>query len=132
MNVVGIGRYELMIKLEFSKEMYFKESLLKAAYLFLDRAYILLDATSDKYIVELKMKDARADGEIEDEFKNELLAQTVRKKISKDTEDIRKLLLARALASSVVDTVTYVKDAEIENNSREHLDQILTDWFDNT
>lgn len=117
-----------MIKLEFSKEMYFRESILKAAYLFLDRAYVFLDATANKYIVELEVKNKEADSIIEKEFMNELLAQTIRKKITEDSADIRKLLLARALASSVVDTNS--KKIETENKFSEQLDNILTDWFD--
>ncbi len=73
----------------------------QAAFVFIDRAYMLLDVSADgawqvtlKGKTSLKQKDLTA---LQGEFFNELLNQAVRKKISKDTKSLRELILAKAL-----------------------------------
>jgi His-Xaa-Ser system protein HxsD len=109
------------------KELYSKIALIKAAYNFTDKAYIHLDADKDYYIVTLKFKEGC--NIKEDEFVNEMLAQSVRHEVYIQTKNIRELILARALASSVVleDENSYSEDIE-ENKFVE--DEILKDWFE--
>lgn len=109
---------------KFSKEVYSKEALLKSAYSFTDRAYIHLDADENDYIVNISFKDGYSfDYE---EFKNELLSQTVRILIYERTKIIRQLTVARALASTIVNDFPE-EDAPVEPVD---IDAILTDWFD--
>lgn len=113
------------------KELYSKIALIKTAYNFTDKAYIHLDADKDYYIVTLKSKkgcDIK-----EDEFVNEMLEQSVRHEVYIQTKNIRELILARALASSVVlkDENSYSNDIE---ESKFVEDEILKDclckWVD--
>lgn len=113
-----------MMKFSFSKDLYPKEALLKSAYSFTDRAYIHLDADEKDYIVNISFKDGYSFEY--DEFKNELLSQTVRMLIYEKTKNIRQLTVARALASTIVNDFPE-EDAPEESVD---IDAILTDWFD--
>lgn len=112
------------MKYEFSKSIYPKEVLIKSAYVFTDRAYIHLDENDKYYIVNIEYKGKPSFNY--DDFKNEMLAQTVRMEIYKKTKDIRKLTIARAFASTVID--------ELPNDDSEDeifdMDRILNDWFE--
>ena len=115
-----------MITYQFKKELYPKIALLKAAYNFTDKAYIHLDANDKFYFVTLSYKD---DAQVtEKEFINEMLSQSLRHEIYLQTKNIRELLLARAMASSVVSTV----DEEKVNDEIEQFTEkdILNDWFE--
>ncbi|MCR4637253.1 MAG: His-Xaa-Ser system protein HxsD [Butyrivibrio sp.] len=115
------------MKFEFSKELYSKEALIKAAYNYTDRAYVHLDVDDEKYYVSLEMKDGNDEPD-EKEFVNEMLAQSVRHLIYKQTKGIRELLLARAMATSVItDTDNDEGNDEVDFSE----DEILKDWFDN-
>lgn len=50
-------RREVIMILSFSKEIYLKSVLLKAAFTFTDRSYIHLDAENDRYIVKIVPKN---------------------------------------------------------------------------
>ena len=115
-----------MDKLRFHKTLYPKIALIKAAYNFTDRAYIHLDMDGEYYLVHLVPKSG-AEEISENDFTQEILAQTVRHEIYTQTKDIRQLLLARALATSVlsVSDNLYNNDAEGEFSEED----ILKDWF---
>ncbi len=115
------------MKFEFSKELYSKEALIKAAYNYTDRAYVHLDVDDEKYYVSLEMKESNDEPD-EKEFVNEMLAQSVRHLIYKQTKGIRELLLARAMATSVI---TDSDDNEGNDEVDFSEDEILKDWFDN-
>ena len=126
-----------MIKIEntdeqisLSKAFYTKEALLKAAFAFLDRAYVHLNQDDNYWIISMRAKrDSEKD--LTAEFENELLAQEVRRVVYKRTHSIRELLLARAMASSLVtddDPVVKIHEDE-ESVSNEELNQILQDWY---
>lgn len=111
--------------ISFSKEIYPKSALLKAAYAFTDKAYVYLDATVDSYEVDIEAKNGSS--VTEKEFMNELLSQTVRLDVYKRTKNIRELLLARSIASTVIET----PHAEtIEETDNTDIDGILRDWFE--
>lgn len=116
-----------MTTYKFKKELYSKIALLKAAYSFTDKAYIHLDADDEFYFVSLSYKE---DAQVtEKEFINEMLAQSLRHEIYLQTKNIRELLLARAMASSVVTTTDEEPvGEEIEQFAEK---DILNDWFDN-
>lgn len=112
--------------MKFRKELYSKIALIKAAYNFSDRAYIHLDADGDYYYVTIEPK-AGDDMVSEQEFKNEMLTQSVRHEVYQQTKNIRELLLARAMATSVIVDENMVDDIQPDETFSE--DDILKDWF---
>lgn len=117
----------MISSINYNKTLYTKEALLKAAFSFTNKAYIHIDVDNDNYIVTLKPKN---ENEIvtQDEFDNEILFQTVRIQIGKETKDIRQLLTARAMASTLIDHKESTAELE-EGLSNEN--EILTNWFEN-
>lgn len=116
-----------MNRLKFNKELYSKTSLIKAAYNFSDRAYIHLDADDSFFYVSIEAKSGETDIS-ENEFVNEMLVQSVRHEIYQQTKNIRELLVARAMATSLIvdDKIIDEEVPEQEFNESE----ILKDWFD--
>lgn len=120
-------------RISVSKSLYPPEVLLKAAYAFLDTAYIHFDETDTVWIVELRVKNSGAPPEdLAARFENELLSQTVRLHVLRRTHSIREILLARAMTSTLVDEEDPVAkiQAEQQDVSEEELSEILTDWFE--
>lgn len=114
-----------MNQLKFSKELYSKTALIKAAYNFTDKAYLHLDADEKYYIVTIELRDSKSSISQKD-FENEMLAQSVRHEIYCQTKNIRELLMARAMATSVVtdsNSEYEISDANFDEN------EILKDWF---
>ena len=109
-----------MRQLKYSRELYSKIALIKAAYNFTDRAYVHLSLNAKNEKEEIS----------DDEFENEILAQSARHEIYLQTKNIRELMLARAVATSVVapKDEDELSDSEIEQQFCE--DEILKDWFD--
>ena len=69
---------------------------------------------------------------LQNQFKNEILAQVIHQSISNETSDLRKLLVARALSSTMVDEEDPV-DNEPETMNEESLNElsaIAKDWYD--
>ncbi len=116
-----------MGKMKFNRELYSKVALLKAAYNYTDTTYVHLDADKEYYYVSLTPKSGEKTIS-ESEFLNEMLAQSVRHEIYNQTKNIRKLMYARALATSVVD---FPISPENRDSVQEHFseDEILKDWF---
>lgn len=112
--------------MRFNKELYSKVALIKAAYNYTDVAYVHLDADEKYYYVEIEQK-SKENKITELDFENEILAQSVRHEIYRQTKNIRELLMARALATSVVveEELKEEKDDNYDEN------QILKDWFAN-
>lgn len=115
------------MKIKFAKEIYPKSALMKSAYNFTDRAYIHIDSDEKYYIVEITLKDKSDSFDIRD-FKNEMLAQSVRLEISIRTKNIRELIIARAMASTLVGEKV---NSETEPEENFDMDCILKDWFEN-
>ena len=115
--------------IKFNRELYSKTALIKAAYNYLENAYIHLDMDEKYYYVFLK--ENKEDIEIkEDDFMNEMLTQSVRNEFYLQTKNIRELIYASSLATSVI-----VDDESEDNQNRLQTDfnedEILKDWFDN-
>jgi His-Xaa-Ser system protein HxsD len=115
---------------KFSKELYSKIPLLKAAYNFTNQAYVHLDCDSENYYVQLQAKQGKELPDLE-EFENEMLMQNLRHEINEDTKNIRQLIMARAMASSVIE-IPKKEIMGLENNESDSMkeDEILQDWFD--
>ncbi len=113
--------------MKFSKELYSKVALIKAAYNFTDNSYVHLDADNDYYYVTIEPKNP--DYKVsEQEFINEMLTQSVRHEVYQQTKNIRELLLARAMATSVIVDEHLIDDNETEESFTES--EILKDWFE--
>lgn len=120
-----------MNRLKFSKELYPKVALIKAAYNFTDKAFIHLDADKKYYYVTLEAKPNSEDI-TEGDFVNEMLCQSVRHEVYSQTKNIRELLLARAMATSVVLADDSIQEGTMDGQNDEYDDEtILTDWFEN-
>ena len=76
------------------------------------------------------------------EFENELISQTLREELLKQTMDVRKVILARAFASTIMDdrpeetssgqeTATPVIPETDLDMTGEEKEAILRGWFDN-
>ena len=113
------------MRYSFSKEIYGKKALLRAAYKFTNDYYIHLSVNGDEYIVDITAKNNENIISIE-EFQNEILAQTIRENVFSETKELRTLILARAFASSVIDNSC---DNE-EKYYNENDENILKDWFE--
>ena len=113
------------MEFKFSKELYPKTVLIKSAYSFTDKAYIHLDADDKNYIVKIIYKD----GQIFDykEFENEMLAQSARYEVYRQTKDLRRLTVARALASTVIEDTT---PTDVDDYEDINIDEVLKNWFD--
>lgn len=112
------------------KSMFSPEIVMKAAYSFVDTLYIHFDEEEDNWLVRLGPKSEALDEKtIRGEFENELLFQAVRLNVYNRTHVVRELLLARAMASTIVDKKgTYEEDEE--TYSEAELEQMLSNWFD--
>lgn len=113
------------MKYHFSKEIYSKEALIKAAYRYTDKAFLHLDIEKDEYIVNIEAKGG-VDSITEKEFQNTLLAEMVRLCVSDRTKNVRELILARAFSSTIIEDESIEPPAENDYD----IDSILTDWFE--
>lgn len=112
------------MEFKFNKSFYPKSVLIKSAYSFTDRAYLHLDEDEQYYIVDITFKDGN---EFDfKEFKNEMLCQSARYEVYKQTKELRKLTVARALASTVI---SKLPEENIEYEDID-IDSVLKDWFD--
>ena len=109
----------------FKKELYSKEAVIKAAYRYTDKAYLHLDSNETEYTVNIEMKEGN-DQIAEKEFRNTLLAEMVRLYVNDRTSDIRKLIMARAFSSTMIDEDKAEEPEDIDTD----IDTILTDWFE--
>ncbi len=114
--------------------VYALEAVVKSAYLFLDRCFILLFHDAEGTLrVRLKCKSGtKADiHTLVDEFLNELLNQSLRYQIAKETRNLRELIMARALYSECLDTTSFNREETEEKDefAADALD-IGKDWFD--
>ena len=113
------------MKLTLAKDLYPKAAVLKAAYHFTDRAYLYIRQDKNNYLIDMEVKEEQP-AITEQEFKNELLSQAVRYEIYLQTKDVRRLIVQRALASTIVGEQTEV----IEPQAAYSESDILKDWFE--
>lgn len=112
--------------MRYSKDIYDRDVLVKTAYCFSDRAYVHLDVEGNCYTVTIRSKQRDDHYDYENEFENELLAQQARKIVSVKTKNIRELIAARALSSTIVQLGEELEEEESDYNSAD----ILKDWFE--
>lgn len=114
------------MEMKFKKNLYSKVALLKAAYNFTDIAYLHLDSDENYYYVSFELKKGKT-GIVEADFENEMLTQSLRHEVYLETKNIRELMLARAVATSVIAPEEYEEFTDDEEMYSE--DEILKDWF---
>jgi His-Xaa-Ser system protein HxsD len=87
-----------------STNIYELQAFLKAAYKFTDRSYIHIEFASEtNYRVRIKSKKATGDIQsLAGEFCNELIDQTLRISIARETEPVRNLILANAFSKTAL------------------------------
>lgn len=120
------------IRIPVLKDLFDGETVMKAAFAFIDRAYIHVTEDKTQWFVNIELKDKEKNNQIPKEFENELLVQAVRLNVYNKTHVIREILLARAMTSSIVDQDDPIEriEAEQKDISDEELNTILKDWFD--
>lgn len=114
-------------RMEFDKDLYDRDVLLKTAYAFTDQVYLHLEQNNNNWIVLWEPKTGKSI--TEKEFENEMIFQKVRKVILNETADVRKIVLARAMASTVIDTSAIHSHDQTERTEDEK--EILRNWYNN-
>lgn len=89
--------------LSLDQDLYPVDILYAAAYVFLDRAYVLLDKSDTRYLVHLRGKQALDEAALRamsGELANELLAQALRHRVVKANQRIIEGITAIAIAGA--------------------------------
>ncbi len=85
--------------------VYDQAAVLGAAYVFIDRCFVLLDAPNDESLrVSLRGRSPLDDTKLEElagEFGNELLGQTLRRMLAKQNAGLLEAIAGRAIAGAV-------------------------------
>ncbi len=110
-----------------SKELYSKKVLLKTCYKYTDNYYIHLTSDQYNYYIDIVLKNGEDDEYITNLIGNELIEQENREIVISETHNIREILFARAMASSII----YSDDMEERINTDINDDTAMKDWFEN-
>lgn len=117
------------MELKYSKSLYSKEALLKAAFHFTGMAYLYLHQDKENYLVDVTPKEGDLSEDFAEKFSNELLAQTVHVMVARETSQLRSILIGRALSSTMIMQQSE-PEADDKEKPSEELDSILKDWFE--
>jgi len=92
------------LSLDIDTGVYSLDAVQAAAYTFTDRAYVRIARKGAKGLsVSLQPKSKTADvGALSGEFHNELLHETLRRKVSESNKKIREFIVTKALVSAQV------------------------------
>jgi His-Xaa-Ser system protein HxsD len=115
--------YELsdrQIRFVIDEQIYPRDAIFGAAYIFIDRCYVLLDRPADQQMsVRLRTKGPATEADLEalaGELANELLNQVLRLRVGESTSRIREYYMARAFfasdGKSTIDQLLAELDAE--------------------
>lgn len=91
------------LTLSLDSSLYPRDILYAAAYVFLDRAYVLLDREGSRFLIHLRGKQAIDEATLRamaGEFENELLAQALRHKVIKANQKIIEGITALAISGA--------------------------------
>ena len=111
---------------KYKKELYSINVLFRTCYKFTDNAYVHLDTDDDNYIVRISPKDENDTLDYAKEFANQMIEETNREIVIEQTKNIRQILFARSMASTVVyDDEIADLDTNVEDKSA------MKDWFEN-
>lgn len=88
------------VSLELDEDLYPRDAVQGAAYVFLDRSYVFLERAADKRIrVRLRAKSGDTVA-LAGDFENEALAQAYRRRIAADNRALIESIASRALAGA--------------------------------
>ena len=124
-NNITIKDNSVMISV--NPDIYTLETIYSASYVFLDRAYILLDGDPKKEIlISLQPKKQEDLQKLGGEFLNELINYSDYKKRAEQTKEIREMLLQRAIITNDPSSVQNHKEFEeiIDDSENGELDDI--------
>ena len=110
--------------IKFKKELYSKSVLFHACYRFTDYAYIHLDVDEKDYIVSIRPKETDDKKDYAALFSNQIIEEASREDIREKTKNIRQILFARAMASSVIFEDENEEDDCVNDKSA------MRDWFE--
>lgn len=86
--------------LELDEELYPRDAVQGAAYVFLDRSYVFLERAGDKSL-RVRLKAKAGDGAtLAGEFENEALAQAYRRRIAAGSRAFIESIASRAIAGA--------------------------------
>ncbi len=124
---IKINSTENSVNIEIDPAVYSLDVIYSACYVFLDRAYILVDSNNKKIQVEMVPKKGADLGEVGSEFNNELLNYAHYKMMGKKNSELRKIILQRALITNDPSVIDFsVDDFELEDKKN-----IKTPWNEN-
>ncbi|MFO0684534.1 MAG: His-Xaa-Ser system protein HxsD [Sandaracinus sp.] len=111
---------ERQIRFVIDETVYPRDAIFGAAYIFIDRCYVLLDRPGDQKVsVRLRSKGPATEADLEalaGELANELLNQVLRLRVGESTARIREYYMARAFfaseGKSTIDQLLAELDAE--------------------
>jgi His-Xaa-Ser system protein HxsD len=119
------------LTLSLDSSLYPREVLYAAAYVFLDRAYLLLDRTDTRFLVHIRGKEPLGESTLRamvGEFENELLAQALRLRVIKANQRIIESVTTLAIAGAVGGMHEGDAPADMGNGNTGHDDS--TDFLD--
>lgn len=126
-DILSASEGKLILRLD--EGLYPLDVVYGAAYVFIDRAYVLLDRDGDAITVTLDAKGQVADDElraIAGEFGNELLSQALRREITRENQGILESIVSQALAGATGAAVpSAFLDDEEDDDDLDFLDDPL-------
>lgn len=129
-TILDDGKAEIRIK----KELYPLKAVYRTAYLFMDDYYIGLDMDEEHFIIRFTGKDGQIDSDRVGRFQNELLNQCLKLAVSQDTQELRELIVTRALYSAFIPEDHAEESRENEEKTDDldpyNLDEIAKAWYD--
>lgn len=124
---IKINSAEKSVNIEINPAVYDLDVIYSACYVFLDRAYILIDGSSKRIEVEMVPKKGVDLGEVGSEFNNELLNYAHYKMMSRKNSELRKIILQRALITNDPSVIDFnVDDFELDDT-----ENIKSEWNEN-
>lgn len=115
------------MNLHYDVRLYPKPVVIKAAYRFVDLAYIHLDISKGKFVISITNKNANTPV-TKEMFDEEMLLQSARYCVARQTYELRKMTMARAFASTVIKGTDGEPSETFDNDY--DTDTILKDWFE--
>ena len=126
-----IDRKEETVKVSINPNLYPLEVIYSAAYVFIDRAYVIIDGDpKEEIIVQIKPKlDSNVDVEtLGREFSNELLNYMVYMQRSARSQSIRETIVQRALTTNIKKQSVKSSSSNEDRIYIEDLEEIAKPW----
>jgi His-Xaa-Ser system protein HxsD len=113
------------LTLSLDSSLYPRDVLYAAAYVFLDRAYLLLDRAGERFVVHIRGKQPLDEATLRamaGEFENELLAQALRLRVVKANQRIIESVTTLAIAGAAGGMYEDDAPAELDDGQDQHDD----------